>query len=325
VDYCLPQSYQARLEPDEVVAEDDQGFWQPDVYVEAAAIAKRLGARRLVDVGCGSGQRLAALHPGFEIVGIDNSANIAGCRERYDFGTWLEVDLDSDNSLGVVDLTGSVLVCANLIEQLVEPERLLALVSDALDKGAAALVLSTPDRDLMNEAGHLGPPASPTHVREWTRAELERFMASAGLTGHFGLTRWSELTPSMRTILAVLPGRSAEQHDVVRDWWEERARWQRLVEEHDRTIAQQQTWTGELRTEKDWLAQQRAAWEATALEKEAGLLECMQRIAELEAALAAEHAQVGALEASLGRTSVRWALRPARRLVQVARRSRLRR
>ena len=321
MDYCLPPGYQARLEPDDVVTEDDEGSWQPDVHAEAAALAKRLRARCIVDVGCGNGWKLAALHPSFEIVGIDNSVNIAGCRERYDFGTWLEVDLGSDNSLGVADLTGSVLVCENLIEHLVEPERLLELFSHAFDRCAAALVLSTPDRDLMNEAGHLGPPANPAYVREWTSAEFERFMASAGLTGHFGLTRSSDLAPSMRTILAVVPGRSAEQREVVGDWCEERARWQRLAEEQDRTIAQQQAWTGELRTMRDWFAQQREAWEATALEKEAQLRKREQRIVELEAALAAALGQAGALE----RTSLRWALRLTRPLAQVARRDRPRR
>lgn len=310
--YCLPQDYDTRLEPDAVVIEDDEDFWRPDVYAETAALAKRLHAQRIVDVGCGSGRKLAVLHPSFEIVGIDNTTNIARCRERYDFGTWLEVDFGSDDSLGVADLTGSVLVCGNLIEHLVAPERLLSLLSDALDKGAAALVLSTPDRDLMNGEGHLGPPADPARVREWTSAELECFMASAGLIGHFGLTRWSDLMPYLRAILAVVPGRSGKQHEVVRDWYEERARWQRLVEEQDRTIAQQQAWTRELRTVKDWLAQQREAWEATALEKEAELSERNQRIAELEAALVAARERM-----SLGR-----AFHLARRLVQLGRRTR---
>ncbi|MEX2556619.1 MAG: class I SAM-dependent methyltransferase [Actinomycetota bacterium] len=320
MDYCLPKGYQARLEPDDPVREDDEGFWLPAVYPESASLATRLGARCIVGVGCGTGKRLAALHPSFEIIGIDTPSNIAVCRERYDFGTWVEIDLENDDSLDVPDLTGAVLVCENLLERLVNPEELLALVSDALEKGAAAFVLATPDRAL-NKDGHLGPPANPAHAREWTGAELAHFMASMGLRGHLGLTRSNDLAPFMRTILAVVPGLSADQREVVDSWWYERTRWQRMVEEQDRTILQQHAWTGELRRISDWSAQQRDAWEVTAREREAQLLERDRQIAELQAALARAVGQAGTLE----QTSLRWALRLALRLARAAGRVRPRR
>lgn len=264
MDYCLPQGYQARLEPQYFADEDYEGVWQPDVYPEGAALAKRLGARRLVDVGCGTGQKAASLHPDLEIIGIDYGSNIEACRESYDFGTWLEVDLDRDESLGISDFTDSVLVCADVIEHLVYPEKLLRLLAEALERGAGALVLSTPDRDLINERGHLGPPPNPAHVREWTGSELECFMAAAGLRGHFGRTRTSDITPALRTILAVIPGHSPHQRDVVDTWFEERRQWQRVPEAQDRSFAKYEAWALELEAYNEWLEKERKAWEERA-------------------------------------------------------------
>jgi SAM-dependent methyltransferase len=254
--YCLPKGYQARLHPEYFVEENYDGVWQPDVYPETADLAKRLTARRIVDVGCGTGRKLAALYPNFEIIGIDYGSNIEACRQRYDFGTWLEVDLDRHESLGISDFTGSVFVCADVIEHLVYPEKLLRHLSDALDRGAAAVVLSTPDRDLINEPGHLGPPSNPAHVREWTRSELEGFMAAFGLLGHFGRTRTNDIIPALRTIFAVIPGRSQQQRDVVGEWFEERRHWQRVPEELDRSFANYEAWARGLEQYNDWLKRQ---------------------------------------------------------------------
>ena len=277
MDYCLPRAYQARLEPEYFLDEDYEGVWQPDVYPDAAAIAERLSARRIIDVGCGTGEKLVALHPDFGIIGLDYGSNIEACQTRYDFGTWLDVDLDRDDSLGISDFTDSVLICADVIEHLVYPERLLGFLSDALDRGAGALVLSTPDRDLINERGHLGPPLNLAHVREWTSSELERFMAARGLVGHFGRTRTNDVIPALRTILAVIPGRSPRQRDIVGQWFEERSKWQRVPEDQDRSFTKYEAWTRELEAYRDWLEKQRENWETRAHEAE-------KRVRELEAA-----------------------------------------
>jgi len=278
MDYGLPEGYQSRLDPEYFVDQDYDGVWQPDVYPEAAALARRLSARRIVDVGCGTAEKLVALHPDFEIVGIDYGSNIAACRARYDIGTWLEIDLDRTASLGIEDFSDSLLICADVIEHLVHPERLLRLLSDALDRGALAVVLSTPDRELSNDERSLGPPKNPAHVREWTSRELERFFATFGLVGHFGRTRTNDVLPALRTILAILPGRSPEQRAVVADWFEDRRRWQRVPEEQDRSFAKYEAWVRELEEYNGWLTRERDVWEKRAHEAES-------RARELEAKL----------------------------------------
>jgi SAM-dependent methyltransferase len=298
MDYFLPEGYQSRLDPEYFVDEGYDGVWQPDVYPEAAALARRLGARCIVDVGCGTAQKLVALHPEFEIVGIDYGSNIAACRARYDVGTWLEIDLDRADSLGIEDFSDSLLVCADVIEHLVHPERLLRLLSDALDRGASAVVLSTPDREQSNGEPSLGPPKNPAHAREWTSRELERLFATFGLVGHFGRTRTNDVLPALRTILAILPGRSPEQRAVVADWFEDRRRWQRVPEEQDRSFAKYEAWVRELEEYNGWLTRERDVWEKRAHAAES-------RARELEAKLSV----TSTLRGHVRRFLMRWRTR----------------
>lgn len=269
--YFLPSGYESRLEPEYFVDEDLNAVWQPDLYPEVATVAQRLGSRRIVDVGCGTAAKLVQLHPEFDVVGIDFGSNIAACRERYDFGTWIETDLDASQDLGYEDVPGAVLVCGDVIEHLVHPERLLRMLRGALDRGAAAAFVSTPERELSNEPAHLGPPSSTMHVREWALEELEQFLASEGLEGYFGLTRSNDVMPYMRTIIAAIPGDDASSRDVVRYWFDERRKWQQLAEMQDKQIEELERWTRELAAAKDWAEEQRAEWQACAEALEAQL------------------------------------------------------
>ena len=264
--YFLKPGYRSRPEPEYFVDEDLNAVWQPDVYPETASLARLLGARKIVDVGCGTAAKLVALHPEFEVVGIDFGPNIEACRERYDFGTWIETDFDQESSLGYDDIAGALLVCADVIEHLIHPERLVQLLRRAIDEGAVALVLSTPERELYNEPGNLGPPPNPAHVREWASDELRQFLASEGIEGYFGLTRSNDVMPYMQTIFVVAPGDTEAQREQVAAWWEERQKWERLAVEQDRTIAELTGWMDELKAASDWREEERARWQRTAEE-----------------------------------------------------------
>ena len=259
MNYCLPSGYRARIEPSYFADTGFEEVGQPDVYPEAASLARRLGTRKIIDVGCGTADKLVALHPEFEIVGIDYGPNIEVCRRRYGFGSWVEVDLDHGESLGVRDFEGALLVCADVIEHLVHPERLVGMLSKALASGADALVLSTPDRELTRGPGDLGPPRNPCHVREWTGAELERFFSSMGLVGHFGRTRSNDVVPALRTIFAVIPGSTQRQSAGVSEWFEERRRWQRVPEAMESSFLKYEASVGELERSLFWVAFRRAS------------------------------------------------------------------
>jgi SAM-dependent methyltransferase len=208
--FFIRPDYHARTTP--VYFSDDPEqrvglVWQPDVYVAAARVAQECGARRLVDIGCGDGQKLMQFRTSFDLFGIDFGDNIAACRSRYDSGTWIEHDLDSEGALPIPRDDGrrTVLICSDVIEHVVHPDRLLLGLRQALDAEACALVISTPERELSRGSHHLGPPQNPAHVREWTLEEFGAFLAWAGFQrGRLGLTRSNNHNRGRHTILGTL-------------------------------------------------------------------------------------------------------------------------
>lgn len=205
--YFIRHGYTSRRVPDyspQTLAEGE--VWQPDVYPEVARLAGLLSCGSVVDVGCGSGRKLAALHPRFDIVGIDFGPNLEQCRAHFPYGSWIDHDLETDGPLPVdaERLRDSVVVCADTIEHLVRPERLLAALRGALDL-APCVVVSTPERELTWGVRHLGPPPNTAHVREWALVELAALLRAEGFAhGVLGLTRSRDRFPQRNTILALL-------------------------------------------------------------------------------------------------------------------------
>jgi 2-polyprenyl-3-methyl-5-hydroxy-6-metoxy-1,4-benzoquinol methylase len=179
-------------------------YAQPDVYSTAARVARELGGRQIIDVGCGDGAKLSQLHPEFEVVGVDFGRNIEECRRKYPFGTWIEQDLDRPDPIAVEPREGAVVISADVIEHLVDPDKLLSQLRALLDK-AGAVVISTPDRERWRGPEDVGPPVNPAHVREWTAVEFARYLKSRGFErGSVGYTRFRTWKPWRRNIIALL-------------------------------------------------------------------------------------------------------------------------
>lgn len=215
--YSIRSGYSARDLPE--YFDDDLGgvVWQPDVYGDAGRIAARVGAHRIVDVGAGDGTKLAALHPAYDIVGIDFGANVERSAQRYPFGSWRHHDLDSPGPLPVTpeELAGAVIVCSDVIEHLRAPEILLDTLRAALGS-ASALLISTPERDLWHGVRSPGPPRNRHHVREWSIREFEHLLRGAGLPHlSIGLTRANDQTEEAFTIEALVTPTQAVLEDLV--------------------------------------------------------------------------------------------------------------
>lgn len=229
---ALPAGYVERSVPEYYEDRDGGVVWQPDVYRLARDLARDLGAGRIVDVGCGQGRKVAALHPELAVVGLDQGLNLDACRSAHPWGRWLEADLEraTDLPLSAAELAESVLVCADVIEHLRRPERLLALLAQAL-RHARCAVLTTPERALTHGDAHMGPPPNPAHVREWTLAELQRLVEDAGLDVAFaGLTASETTTYRRQTSVLVLRGASAPVPRSGHDLGERAAAWLALYD-----------------------------------------------------------------------------------------------
>lgn len=217
--YFIRDGYVSRPKPDYFVDIDAETglICQPDVYVDAASVAGRLGARRIVDIGCGNGYKLSQMHPAFEITGIDFGTNLDTCRQLYPFGTWLEHDLDADEPLPLADddVADALIVCSDVIEHLVRPELLLRKLQRAFARGAVGALVSTPERELTWGPLHVGPPPNPHHVREWSIDEFAALLESEGFEhGDVGLTRNNNQHNELKNILAVL-FRDAAGYELV--------------------------------------------------------------------------------------------------------------
>jgi hypothetical protein len=175
--------------------------YQPEVYAHAATIAAALGATQLIDFGCGTAGKLVRFAKRFEIIGIDYGPNIEWCRQSYDFGTWIEHDFDAPAAVAV-DFARSIVICSDVIEHVRHPDVLAGKLRAALDQGALAVLISSPEREVTHGLWHDGPPPNVAHVREWTIRELATFLRRRGFDhGSAGLTRNNTVDNVASTIL----------------------------------------------------------------------------------------------------------------------------
>lgn len=156
------------------------GHYQYQVYRKVAGLCRERKAVTLLDVGCGPGIKLDRIHrllPHLRITGVDQRDAIEYCRTHHAYGTWEVVDLNNPDD--AFSVQADVIVCADVIEHIDQPDRLLAFISRSLRPGGAALI-STPDRDLLRGRGDPGPPGNPSHIREWSAPELRGFLEDSG-------------------------------------------------------------------------------------------------------------------------------------------------
>ncbi len=208
--YHIKPDYSPRLHeaPVHYADGDSDIVGRPDVYNLCRDLARETGCRRVIDLGCRRACSLSSLYPEFAIVGMDVGANLDHCRAHYPFGTWLEADFEVPKHLnfdhqGYAD---SAIICADLIQRLVDPTGLMMLLRRFLFTAPFAL-LTTPERDLTHGPDHQGPPPDKSHVREWNFCELRRYAAASLLDiGFAGLTASRSRSFPLETSLLLLCG-----------------------------------------------------------------------------------------------------------------------
>lgn len=209
--YCIREGYRVNEAPvydDQHLADPTGTVWQPDVYRDAGRFADALVAPTIIDIGSGSGEKLAGISAGRTAIGLDFGSNLEGCRERYPTIEWRAYDAERDDlPISVDELRGAVIVCADVVEHVVRPELLMGQLRHALDH-AALVIISTPDRERLWGPHHLGPSPNRMHVREWALDEWTSFVAACGFErGVVRHTRENNLRHDHRTIECLLADR----------------------------------------------------------------------------------------------------------------------
>lgn len=163
---------------------------QPAVYHLADFLGERFGCTHLIDLGCGAGRKLVESHPKFKLIGIDYGSNLTHCKAQYPFGDWIKWNLEDTGIIPIATdiLRNSIVICADVIEHLRNPRSLLKNLAH-FSEYARAIIMSSPERDLLRGVSDFGPPENPAHVREWNLTELKQYITSMGLNIAFsGLT-----------------------------------------------------------------------------------------------------------------------------------------
>lgn len=188
-------------------------IWQPDVYAEARQIADERGITQIIDVGCGSGEKLVHFFPRerFDTVGFDFHGSLDFVSRTYPDRKWVECDLTSQEELDKVwgQLDGStpvVAVLSDVIEHLSDPRPVIAWLRTVLmSHPDNRLILSTPDRSRLGYDQPDQQPENNAHLREWTLPELECYCRAAGFdVVRQGYTRANQYDDSNSTLFVEL-------------------------------------------------------------------------------------------------------------------------
>lgn len=190
-DFCLPAGYRQQTRNLTLdTNRDDESYWSPwrigesgrwqhHVYAWAARLGSRHSLDSVLDVGCGVCTKLQRhLVPAFRSVeGMDQSSALAVARRRGVGVALTAVDLENPPPMS--DKTFDLIVCADVVEHLVDPDPMMRLIRECSHTGSLVLI-STPERD--RERGRdCRSSDKPEHVREWSRPEFRRFLTSRGL------------------------------------------------------------------------------------------------------------------------------------------------
>ena len=163
----------------------------------------------MIDIGCGAAEKLLPLGDRFRLIGLDLGLNLERTRARHPEAHVAGVRRRARPAAARSRprcWRRSVLVCADVIERLVDPTGLLLALRALLEHAPVAL-LSTPERVLVRGADDQGPPANAAHVREWALDELVALSTAAGLPPTFaGLTVDNDRDLEKKTSLLVLEG-----------------------------------------------------------------------------------------------------------------------
>jgi 2-polyprenyl-3-methyl-5-hydroxy-6-metoxy-1,4-benzoquinol methylase len=153
------------------------------------SLCAELGARRVVDIGCGNGALCRELASrGYEVVGCEPSAD--GVRVAKSSAPELifhQLGVDDDPS-AVGNESFDVAIATEVIEHLVRPRKLPGFAKQVLRPGGY-LIISTPYHGYLKNLvlaltdkwdAHLSPFWDGGHIKFWSRKTLSQLLTDAG-------------------------------------------------------------------------------------------------------------------------------------------------
>lgn len=127
--------------------------YQEEVYKRAHEIA--CGRKKIVDVGCGSAEKLFKYFSDFDFIGVDVEETVRQLKDKYPNHCWITEIPNAD-----------LVILADVVEHVKNPNKMLQQLE-------CLCIISTPIR----QENNVGPPASKYHFREWTMVEFNNFVS----------------------------------------------------------------------------------------------------------------------------------------------------
>ncbi len=149
------------------------------VYLWAKDIIRSRQIKTVVDVGCGFATKLAWLNnhfPNLVYYGVDQENAARLCRQNYNFGKWLGVNLEENPALP--QDKADLVISSDVIEHFVNPDNLLHYFKRIVSPDGLILI-STPERTRLRGADCLKSP-NPYHIREWSETEFATYLQDRG-------------------------------------------------------------------------------------------------------------------------------------------------
>jgi len=192
--YCIYPKYVSRTEYHHHDDRDLTDGSQKEVYLAAYGLAKQYRLKTVVDVGCGSAYKLLKYFGKYSTVGYEIQPTLDYLKQTYPHKKWDESNLDVSHK----DIEVDLIICSDVIEHIVDPDRLLWFLNEFRFK---YIVLSTPDRSKLLAVqkviqSQTGPPLNPAHIREWSFEEFEEYIRQRfDILRHFNSTEewWTQV------------------------------------------------------------------------------------------------------------------------------------
>jgi len=168
-EYCIKPGYVVRWNNDSAIEHGTTDACQKEVYEHARRILDQYGYKSVLDLGTGSGWKLMHNFSHVDTLGIDLQENLVWTAAQYPDRKWMEAPLDGPGVTGY-----DLLICADVVEHIPDPDLLMNFIVRCQPKHA---IVSTPNRDRLQEMFWNGPPKNLSHCREWNGPEFLAYMS----------------------------------------------------------------------------------------------------------------------------------------------------
>lgn len=169
-------------------------------------ISKRISAsvkpvETIMDLGCGNGIKTIEFFSKFDarIIGIDQRSGIKQAKKNDERSLieWVASDLENDKTWKntISSSKPGAVINLDVIEHLERPDAFLTELRDATH--GWEVIISTPNRDLLDYDDEMGPPRNERHAQEWSKGEFQSLLEGHG----FSITTQVDFLPRNYNVL----------------------------------------------------------------------------------------------------------------------------